>query len=183
MKKMYFSLMFLLVFMSPMFAQTIPADTEEQIPVEDLTLKKGNIPVDVLKAADEMFKGSTQVKWGSFPYELKNYGWVVDRDYTGPVNRYEIFLKSTNGSDIYAVFTAKGELLRYRTIDKNAPVPPAIQKAIANTEYKSWKIVGDTEIIKDTQNKVAEHYAVKLANGSRTKRLYFTPDGKRLTNA
>jgi hypothetical protein len=178
---MYISLMLVLAFITPMFSQTV-IDSEEQVPVENLILKKGNIPADVLKAADELFKGNTQVKWGSFPYELKDYGWIVNEDFKGPINNYEIYMKAANGSDVYAVFKPTGELVRYKTIDKNTPLPKAVQKAIANTQYKSWNIVGDTEVIKDNQNKVVEHYAVKLANGNRTKRLYFTPDGRRLTN-
>jgi hypothetical protein len=178
MKKLMFSLMFFLVAYFPIFAQGV----SEEVPVESLTLKKGNLPPAVIKAADELFKGSTQIKWGVFPYELKDYGWVVNKDYNDPIDHYEINLKTTKGADIYAVFESTGELIRYRMIDKNTALPQSIQNAIAKTEYKDWKITGDTEIITSNQKKVAEHYTVRLEKGNQKKTLYYTLKGEGLTN-
>jgi hypothetical protein len=177
MKRIIFSIVFLLAALFPSIAQIT-----EEVPVESLTLKKGNIPPAVIKAADDFFKGSTQVKWGVFPYELKDYGWVVNKDYNEPIDHYEIYLKSANGSDIYAVFESTGELIRYRTLDKKAPVPAAIAQAIAKTDYKDWKITGDTEIVRCNQKKIVEHYAVKLEKGNLKKTLYYTIKGEGLVN-
>jgi len=178
MKKLLFSLMFFMAAYFPIFAQGV----SEEVPVENLTLKKGNIPPAVIKAADELFKGSTQIKWGAFPYELKDYGWVVNKDYNEPIDHYEINLKSSTGADIFAVFESTGELIRYRMVEKNSPIPQSIQKAIAKTEYKDWKIIGDTESVTSNQKKVVDHYIVKLEKGNQKKTLYYTLKGEGLTN-
>ncbi len=173
------SLIFFLVASFPAFAQD---PMTEEVPVESLTLKKGNIPPDVLKAAEEIFKGDKQVEWGAFPYELKNYGWVVDQDYNQPIDHYEIHMKTNDGKDVFAVFESNGDLIRYRTIDKNAAVPVQILRAIAKTEYKDWKVLGGTEIVTNKQKKVVEHYDVKVQKGNETRHLYYTIKGERLIN-
>lgn len=178
MKKLMLFLMFFLVLFFPVIAQEVTEDVPEEV----LTLKKGNIPPAVLKAADEFFKGATQVKWGVFPNELKNYGWVKDTEYNEPINHYEICMRSANGSSVDAIFESTGELIRYRTVTKNSAPPQTIMKAIASGPYKDWTVVKDTEVIKDYQKKIAEHYAVKLEKGNQKKTLYYTIKGDVLTN-
>jgi len=178
MKKLLFLFSAFLVLTFPLMAQAI----SEEVPEEFLTLKKGNIPPAVLKAAEQLFQGKTQVAWGVFPYELKNYGWVVNNDYNEPIDHYQIKFKANDGSDIDAVFESTGELISSRIINKNAPVPPFILKAIDNSEYKDWKIIGDVMLIKNTQKKTVEHYSVKLEKGNIKKTLYFTTKGDLLAN-
>jgi hypothetical protein len=176
MKKSLFLLLGFLMLALPILAQ----ETEE-VPSEFLTLKKGNIPPAVLKAADQLFKGNTQVAWGVFPYELKNYGWVVNKDYNEPINHYELQFKGHDGSDIFAVFESTGELISSRIINNKAPVPPVIMKAIENGEYKDWKIVGDVARINHSQKKTVEHYAVRVEKGNMKKTIYYTLRGEPLT--
>jgi len=158
------------------------AQMSDDTPQDFLILKKGNIPTQVQIAAEKLFQGDTQVAWGTFPYELKNYGWVVNKDYNEPIDHYEVKFKASNGSDIYAVFESTGELISTKIINKNAPVPPPIMKAISDGKYKDWQIVGDILLIKNTQKKVVEHYAVTLKKGDMTKHLYFTVKGEELPN-
>ena len=179
MKNIIVSLVFFLLAFSPVVAQV----ANEEVPIERLTLKKGNVPPAVIQAADKIFKGSTQVKWGVFPYEMKDYGWVVNNNYSEPIDHYEVNLKAANGSEIFAVFESTGELIRYRTVDKNAVVPSTIRNAIARSEYKDWKITGDTEIIKCNQKKIDEHYVIKLVKGNQKKTLYYNLKGEGLTNS
>jgi hypothetical protein len=179
MKKLQFLVMGFLTFLAfsfPVLAQMV----SEEVPIENLTLKKGNIPAPIIKAAEELFQGSTQVAWGSFPYELKDYGWVVNKDYNAPIDHYEVKLVGKDGSDINAVFESTGELIRYKVINKKAPVPKPILDAIAKGEYKDWKIIGDVMRITNNQKKVVEHFAVKLEKGNEKKTLYFTAKGENL---
>jgi hypothetical protein len=176
MKKLQFLVLAFLAFSVPILAQEV----SEEVPIENLTLKKGNIPAPIIKAAEQLFQGSTQVSWGSFPYELKDYGWVVNKDYNEPIDHYEVKLVARDGSDITAVFESTGELIRYNVINKKAPVPKPIADAIAKGEYKDWKMVGDIMQIKNNQKKIAEHYAVKLEKGNMKKTLYFTTKGENL---
>jgi hypothetical protein len=181
MKKLYGVLMFFVVFMFPMFAQDDML-LKEDVPVESLTFKKGNIPPAVMKTAEELFKGNPQVAWGVFPYEFKDYGWVVNKDYSEPIDHYEVQFKAADGSDIYAVFESTGELIRYRITNMKAALPPEILKSIAQSQYKDWKVVGKTEKVNESQRKIVEHYIVKLENGGKKKTLYFTSKGDLLTN-
>jgi hypothetical protein len=178
MKKLVFLVMTFLVFTFPILAQEL---VSEEVPLENLTLKKGNIPPQIVKAAEQLFQGSTQVAWGVFPYELKDYGWAVNKDYNEPIDHYELQIKGKDGSDIFAVFESTGELIRYKVINKNAPIPKLIMNAIEKSEYKDWKIVGDAMLIKNNQKKVVEHYAVKLEKGNLKKTLYYTAKGENLT--
>jgi hypothetical protein len=179
MKKLVLSILSMLVIIFPLIAQQ---QVTEEIPVESLILKKANIPPAVSKSADSIFIGNTQVRWGVFPYELKDYGWVVNKDYNEPINHYMINLKAKDGSDIYAVFESTGQLIRYRMVNKNAIIPESIKNALAKSDYKDWKITGDTEIVKNNQKKVVEHYIVKLEKDNKKKALYYNLKGEQLTN-
>jgi hypothetical protein len=178
MKRLVFSAMFLLAVFFPMMAQETQS---EEVPQDYLILKKGNIPPAVLKSAEDIFKEHTQVQWGVFPYELKSYGWAVNNDYNEPIDHYEIHMKTKTGVDVFAVFESTGELISYRTVDKNAALPASIVKAIGNTPYKDWTIQKGTEVITNKQKQVVEHYAVKLEKGNQKKTLYFTVKGDLLT--
>jgi hypothetical protein len=179
MKKSLLTVFFFLAALFPTFAQM---EVNEDVPIETLTLKKGNIPPAILKAADEIFKGNTQVQWGVFPYELKDYGWVVNKEYDSPIDHYEILMKTKDGTDVFAVFESTGELIRYRSVNKNAAIPAKVLAAVAKTQYKDWKVVGGSEVVKNNQKKVVEHYTVKLENGTQKKNLYYTVNGEMLTN-
>jgi hypothetical protein len=161
---------------------TSNAQVSEGVQLENLSLKKGNIPPAVLKAADDLFKGSSQINWGVFPYELKDYGWIRDPDYNQPIDHYEIHMHTSDGSEVYAIFESSGELIRYRMSKKNANLPSAITTAIARSEYKDWQIIEDTEVIKSSQKKVVDHYSVKLEKGNDRKVLYFTMNGAEIAN-
>ncbi|MGB8491726.1 MAG: hypothetical protein WCE64_11780 [Bacteroidales bacterium] len=180
MKKFLFFAMILVVFAYPSQAQE--RELSEDVPLEQLTLKKGNMPPAVIKAAEELFKGKTQLKYGVFPYELKKYGWEPASDYDKPIDHYEVYLRSADGTDVYAVFESTGDLIKYREVDKNVALPESILKAIANSEYKGWKVNEGTEIVKSVQNKTVDHYIVRLQNGRQKKVLYYTISGEQLIN-
>jgi hypothetical protein len=180
MKKLLFTLMSFLVFCIPMMAQTQEDLTMDEVPVESLTLKQGNIPSPIINAAETLFSGSTQVAWGSFPYELKDYGWAVNKDYDEPIDHYEVKMLAVDGSEIYAVFESTGELISCKVINKNATTPKFILDEIKKGDYRDWNIVGDVMLIKNTQKKVVEHYAVKIQKGNDSRTLYFTTRGENL---
>jgi len=175
MKKLQFLVLAFLVFSIPVLAQEL---VSEEVPIDYLTFKKGNIPPAIIKAAEELFQGSIQNGWGVFPYELKNYGWSVNKDYNEPIDHFEISMIGKDGSDIFAVFESTGELISCRVINKNAPPPRVVMAAIEKGQYKDWKVAGDVVLIKHTQKKTVEHYAVKVEKGNMKKTLYFTTNGE-----
>jgi hypothetical protein len=174
------SLVFIAVLLGltfPIIAQALSGEE----PIESLVLKKGNIPAPILKAADQLFEGHTQIAWGSFPYELKDYGWQVNNDYNEPIDHYEIQFKAKDGSEVFAVFESTGELIKCKIINKNAAIPKAIMLNVMKGEYKDWKVVGDVMQIKSTQKKVDEHYAVKIEKDKMQKTLYYNTKGELLS--
>jgi hypothetical protein len=181
MKKMVVLVSFLSGALIPVAGQATDMLTEE-VPIETITLKKGDIPPEVLKTADAIFREKTDAKWTAFPYKLKDYGWEVDQTNSVPVDMFEVYFKTNNGIDTYAVFDSSGNLVRYRTIDKDAALPVDILKAIEREGYKDWKVLDGTEIVKDVKNNVDEHYTVRLQKGNQKKILYFTKEGKRVMN-
>lgn len=180
MKRVLFVLTAFLVFVLPALPQG--NDESEEVPVSMLTMKKGNIPPAVIKAAENIFKGSTQTKFGVFPNEFKNYGWEANKNYNEPIDHYEVILKTSNGAEADAVFESTGELIRYKLTDKNAALPEPVLKAIGKTEYKDWKMTGDTEIIKSSQKKVVDHYVVRFEKDSKKKTVYYTMSGDVVSN-
>ena len=177
MKSALFVVTVLLGITLPVIAQSYYDET----PVESLILKKGNIPAPVLKSAEQLFKGNTQVSWGAFPSELKDYGWSVNNDYNEPIDHYEIQFKANDGSDIYAVFESNGALIKCKIINREAVVPEKIRISLEKSQYKDWKIAGDIMQIKSTRKKIAEHYTVNVKKDNMTKSLYFSREGTLLS--
>jgi hypothetical protein len=111
MKKLSLISIFFLALFMPAGAQ--PADTETG-PIETLTLKKGDIPPSILQTCEQIFRESTQVKWGNFPYQLKKYGWVTDTSFYGKPQYYEVFIKTKeakNNSRKTLYYTKEGNQL------------------------------------------------------------------------
>ena len=179
MKKLVFLFMAFLVSAFPIMAQNM---ISVDVPVEKLDLSKKKIPTAIVNAADKLFEGNTQVAWGKFPYELKKYGWAVEQQGSTPIDHYEIQIKAKNGSDIFAVLDSKGELLRYKIVEKNVAPPKSVLTALENSKYKDWKIVGDVMHIKYRQNDVDEQISLNLKKGNRTKNVTFKVDGIELEN-
>ena len=179
MKTTLFVLMTMLMFAFPALAQN---DESEEVPMQILVLKKGTIPEPVLNTAEKLYSENIQVKWGSLPDQLKNEGWVVEKDSRQPIDRYEMLFKSKTGASVDAVFASTGDLISYREVNKSAALPFDIVKEIQKTPYGKWNILKDSEVVTDKQNSVVEHFKVKLENGKQKKTLNFTREGSLLLN-
>jgi hypothetical protein len=178
MKKTLFVLATMLMFAFPALAQS---DESEQVPMQILVLKKGNIPEPVLKTAEKLYSEDIQVKWGTLPEKLKNDGWLVEKDRM-PIDHYEMLFKSKNGASVDAVFASTGDLISYREVNKSAGLPLDIVKEIQKSPYSKWNILSDSEVVTDRQNKIVEHFKVRMENGKQKKTLNFTREGNLLLN-
>ena len=175
-------LAFTLIFFSAAFFPVLAQEMTEEVPAEAITLKKGNIPAAVLKTAEAILTESSQVQWSITPEQLKKYGLVTFADNNKPIDQYEISFRVKDGIYANAFFKPTGELIRYREVNKNPGLPVVVMKAIGKTPYKGWKVMGEKEVIMDNQNKVVEHYSVKLENGNHKKILHFTKQGDMLAS-
>jgi hypothetical protein len=166
MKKLIFSCLVILVFALPTIAQVDhDYNPKDLVPVPGPNLSKDQVPASVIKAASIDFNLSKPETWTKFPYALKEYGWVYDKDAADvKPDRYEVSMKATNGDDLYAVYSSDGVLITTREVNNNAPVPASVLEALSKSQYKDWKIVGNKETIKYYHDKknVEQHFRVTV---------------------
>jgi hypothetical protein len=166
MKKLIFSCLVILVFVLPTIAQVDhDYNPKDLVPVPGASLSKDQVPASVIKAASTDFNLSKPDTWTKFPYALKEYGWVYDKDAADvKPDRYEVSMKATNGDDLYAVYSSDGVLITTREVNNNAPVPPSVMEALSKSQYKAWKTVGNKETIKYYHDKknVEQHFRVTV---------------------
>lgn len=174
----------MLLIFGPVFSQA--KDVEEDVPVGKLVLKSNQVPPALQSAFKKSFKNETPLEWYSFPYVLKKYGWAF-KNYQGssmesaqPV-LYAVEMKTTEGSTIDAVYNENGKLLREKEVLKGVELPTPVIKALDNTEYKNYKIVGDKLKITNVNNNM-KYYSVAVEKNNKKHRLYFDQNGNQLRN-
>jgi hypothetical protein len=137
------------------FVLEITAQVDHDYNPKDITPELGeplslnNIPKAVLKSFNTDFTRPGKQTWYRFPFPLKEYGWVYDKDAVGVnPNQYEVTMEMADGTLWSAVYSAAGTLLATRDIYNNGVIPASVREALANSKYKNWTIVGNTEVIK-----------------------------------
>ena len=158
--------MALMAFVLPSLAQVDhDFNNNERIPVVSFNLTKDQIPPAILKAVNVDFDINNTLSWARFPFALQEYGWVYDKGATDiKLDRYEVNMKSKNGRDFYAIYSADGNLIESREMSVNVPVPPTVMDALSKSQYKDWTIVGDKEVIRyyHDKNNVEQHFRVTV---------------------
>jgi hypothetical protein len=177
MKKLIVSVVAFTGFLFPLLAQVDHDQRENDIiPVETLTLKKEQVPAAIVKAVNNEFATAQAFTWGKFPYVLEKYGWVVAKDAANQKpDRYEVYIKAHDGSDIYAIYSPDGTIIQSRVIRKNAALPSSVLQALAKSQYKDWNVVGDKELIKyfNAKNDVEEHFRITVEKNNVKKTISF----------
>ena len=165
---------------------TIPAISQidhdynpnDRVPSSNDTIAKSEIPQAVLNAVTRDFDKTDPMSWSKFPYALKEYGWVYDVGASDiPLNRFEVELKTRDGGELWAIYSAKGELIETKEVLINTVVPRYIQEALANSKYKDWQIVGTKEIIKyyhdHDLSKVEQHFRLTVEKNNVRRSISF----------
>jgi hypothetical protein len=57
-------------------------------------------------------------------------------------------MKNKQGHDLWAVYSADGELVESREASKDVAIPSHVQAELAKSQYKDWTVTGDKEIIR-----------------------------------
>jgi hypothetical protein len=168
MKKLLTSILLLGGFAFPLVAQVDhdynPNDRE---PVVNTTITKEQVPAAVLKAVNTQFQKDNPKTWSKFPFALKEYGWVYDVGASDiNLNRYEVTLTTDKGDDLWAVYSASGDLIETREAFKNTALPQSVQESLAKSQYKDWTVVGNKELIKfyhdHNNSSVEQHYRITV---------------------
>jgi hypothetical protein len=186
MKKLLFTGFAFIVFAFPTIAQVDhDYNPNDKIPVAGANLSKEQVPASILKALSTDFSLNDPLTWTKFPYTLKEYGWVYDSAGTSDIkpDRYQISMKTNSGHDLFAVYSAEGNLIATREVSVDVPLPLSVKQKLAKSIYKDWKIVGNKEIIKYFHDKkyVEQHFRVTVAKDNVKRTLSFnyraTDDG------
>lgn len=177
MKKLIISLITFTGLLFPLAAQVDHDQREgDEVPIETLTLKKEQVPDAIVQAVKEDFVTGQPFKWGKFPYVLEKYGWIVSQEAKQQKpDYYEVFIKASDGSDVYAIYKPDGTILQSKIVRTNAVLPSSVMKKFENSKYKGWNIVGDKELIKyyNAKNDVEEHYRITVEKGNVKKSISF----------
>jgi hypothetical protein len=183
MKKLLISILALSGFMFPLLAQ-IDHDfsQNDRIPLINAKITKEQVPAAVLAAAQKQFDLSKVETWSKFPYALKEYGWVYDVGASDiKLDRYEVTMKTKEGHELWAVYTAKGELVESREASNNIPMPANVIDALAKSQYKDWKVVDDKEIIRfyhdHDLSSVEQHFRVTVEKDNVKRSVSFNFQG------
>lgn len=177
MKKLIIAAIILMALSFQMMAQ-IDHDynPKDVIPATGVVISSSQVPVSVIQAMKVDFKLEDPKTWTKFPYALKEYGWVYDVDASGvQPDRYEVSMKTDNGSELFAVYSSDGKLIATREVFVNKALPASVKEKIANSIYKDWTVVGNKEIIKYyyDKNSVDQHFRVTLAKDNVKRTISF----------
>jgi len=150
MKKLLVSVLALTGFLFPLLAQVDhDYNPNDRVPVVNQRITKDQVPAAVLKAVNTQFDKANPVTWSKFPFALKEYGWVYDVGAADlNLNHFEVTMTTPTGADLWAVYSDKGDLIETREVSKNVPLPRVAQEALAKSQYKDWKVVGNKEVIR-----------------------------------
>ena len=177
--KKFVSLLILTGLVLPLFAQVDhDYDPNDRVALVNSTITKEQVPAAVLKAVNKHFDKSNPLTWSKFPYTLKEYGWVYDVNSTEtPLNHYEVTMKTSKGNELWAVYSADGQLIQTRELYTDAALPEAIQQKLANSPYKDWTVVGDKEIVKfyhdNTMSSVDQHFRITVEKNNVRRSISF----------
>jgi hypothetical protein len=177
MKKLLITCLAATAFMLPLLAQVDhDFNANDQEPVEKFNLTKAQIPPAIVKAVNTDFKMSDSISWTKFPYALKEYGWVYDKGASDvKPDRYEVNMRSHDGKEFYAVYSAEGNLIATREVSMNVPVPPSVMESLSKSKYKDWIIVDNKEVIRyyHDSNSVEQHFRLTIEKDSVRRSISF----------
>ena len=181
MRKIFLIPAVLAAFVLPTAAQTGQSSyPDELVQIGAATIKTGEIPSSVVKAVNTRFDKDNPATWSKFPHSLKEYGWLYEfGNSETPLSNYEVTMKTSNGL-LKGVYNTAGELTQTSETSKNIQVPQYIMKALFESQYKDWKVVGNKEVVNFFNEKdhsiATQSFKLKVENGKETKRLAFDYD-------
>jgi hypothetical protein len=185
MKKLLIAFFLLISFVVPSLAQVDhDYDLNDRVPLVTATITKDNVPDAILKSVSVQFDRDKPVTWSKFPYALKEYGWVYDVGAENlKLDRYKVTMKTDRGSDLWAVYSANGELIETREISTNILVPSPVMEKFLKSKYKDWNIVGNKEIIRFYHdhdlnvNDVEQHFRLNIEKDGEKRSISFNWQG------
>lgn len=160
-------------------------ETEQNIELNTIEIKvtRDKVPPTVKDAVTRDFGEGTPLVWATTSSKFSTYGWEQVTDAKNQqTDAYSVHIKGKNGSNLVAVYTPDGKLIRSKETINNMGTPPAIMASLAKSDYKDWKVTKENAVIKTYGGTTSSHYAIKLERGNQKKTLYFDKDGNMVSN-
>lgn len=156
-----------------------------QLPTVEIKITPDLVPPRVKDAFMKDFGEEHQpMVWATTKSTFDTYGWQQSVDVNNQeIMFYTMHTKAKDGSNLDAVYTPDGKLVRSREEVKNFEPPKSVMDNLQKSEYKDWKIAKDVHVIKVYEGKTSkDHYDLKMEKGKQKKSLYFDKDGNMLMN-
>jgi hypothetical protein len=179
MKKMLLSLIALLACVPIITSQEYGVISSEKVTLFTAEIPTDEIPLSVKKAVSVRFNKDDPRTWSRFPFTFREYGCVYEAGADGEMPmQYEVRMKTTKGDYMWGTYAADGDLIQTREKSRNIAIPHYILEALAKSDYRDWKIVGNKEIInvyKSSGNLLAkQNMKLNLGKDSERKKIAFS---------
>ena len=145
-------------------------------------ISKKMTPQQVIDSLNAHFPDAHAVKYYKAPPDVVDRGWTVSKDdhfsHGDQIDYYTISFKNAD-LEYYALFEADGRLIRSKQENRVDQVPEAVKTAVQNLapSHPGWKVVGKKYFKNLDSNSMEEYYEIIATDGSKTKSLYYKPDG------
>lgn len=142
------------------------------------TIKKEQVPQEVLEAIDVDFPDYTIEQYVAVPVDYVEDNVYVNRNFNAAdMDSYQIIL-SAKGREIVANYNSDGKLMSSVENLKNVALPQAVSRAIESA-YPGWKIGKDNfHMSKYGKGATKEHYKIRITKDGKTKHVYTDDKGK-----
>ena len=160
-------------------------ETEQNVELNTVEIRvtKDKVPPAVKDAVMRDFGEGTPTVWATTSSKFNTYGWEQLKDVKNQdIDAYSVHIKGKNGSNLVAIYTPDGKLVRSKEMIKGMQPPAPIMASIAKTDYKDWQVTKQNAVVKTYSGAMNEHYAIVLEKGKQKKVLYFDKDGNMLSN-
>jgi hypothetical protein len=156
-----------------------------ELPAIEIKVSQDKVPPAVKAAVIRDFgEGHQPMVWAKANTKFDTYGWeqTVNVENT-EIYYYSLHTQTTVGSELDAVYTPDGKLVRSREDVINFEPPQSILASLGKSAYKDWKITKDVHLIKVNEvGKIKEHYDLLMQKGKEKKSVYFDKEGNMLIN-
>ncbi len=182
MKKLLSMCVALCLIVFPSLAQSHDYNANDLEPAVTVKITKDQVPAAVVNAVSVQFAKDSPISWSKFPYALKEYGWVYDIGAENlKLDHYEVTMKTDKGTELWAAYTNKGELIETREMSTNTAIPASVMDEFSKCKYKDWKIVGNKEIIRfyhdHNNNTVEQHFRITVEKDGVKRSISFNWQG------
>lgn len=159
------------------------AQAQDALTMTAKKISSTETPAAVVAAVKEDFPTYTLTDVYVLPAKEVNSMWAVAVDDNlkadEEIDHYTVQLKGAKGGTYYGLYDKDGNRIMSKLKEINQPLPKAISKAIvSDPKYKGYTLQSDMhyKMVDHKNNK--EYWEVTVKKDNKSKKLFYTPDGK-----